>query len=371
MSRADADWMDSVRSDSATDAGRTGATGNPRRREVVSLPIAVLVPGESPRLDGQDTEHVARLAELDERLPPILVDRRSMRVIDGMHRLLAACLRGWRTIDAELFDGTPEEAFLRAVEANVTHGLPLSQKDRRAAAARIVEAHPQMSDRAIAQASGLGAKSVAAIRRANADESGQLAVRIGRDGKVRPLSSAEGRRKAAEMIAENPQASLREVARHAGISPATVSDVRKRLFAGQDPVAERRPGAAATPPAERDGGDGDPPAPGRMPRPRAIRNARLTPLDPVVLMEKLVRDPSLRHKEEGRHLLRLLQQSALGNQAWAQLAAVVPSHCRDLVVGLARQYAETWREFAQELDESIRTVGAEVGMPQKPMGVGV
>ncbi|CAM5422716.1 hypothetical protein SAVIM40S_05483 [Streptomyces avidinii] len=364
MSPACPSGMDSVGPGSATDSGRTAAGADARGREIVSLPIALLVPGESPRLDGQDAEHVTRLAELDVPLPPILVDRRTMRVIDGMHRLLAACLRGQESIDAELFEGTPEEAFLRAVEANVTHGLPLSQKDRRAAATRIIEAHPQMSDRAIARASGLGAKSVAAIRRASAGEAGQLAVRIGQDGRVRPLSSAEGRRKAAELIAENPEASLREVARRAGISPATVSDVRRRLLAGQQPVAERRPVALAP------DVDGTLPSiPRQMSRARPVRKARPVQLDPVQLMEKLVRDPSLRHKEGGRQLLRLLQQGALGDRAWAQLAAVVPSHARDSVVGLARQYAETWMEFAQELDENMRPVGAEAGLPRQRFGM--
>ncbi|MEV7116747.1 ParB/RepB/Spo0J family partition protein [Streptomyces anulatus] len=364
MSRANADEVDSARLSPAIDSGRTTTATQTGGRDVVSLPIALLVPGESPRLDGHDAEHVSRLAELDGQLPPILVDRRSMRVIDGMHRLLAACFKGRETIDAELFDGTPEEAFLRAVEANVTHGLPLSQEDRRAAAARIVEAHPQMSDRAIAQASGLGAKSVAAIRRTSTEATAQLAVRIGRDGKVRPLNSAEGRRRAAELIAENPEASLREVARSAGISPATVSDVRKRLLAGQLPVVERRP-SAATPSAD----DIPPPESGQVPRPRVVRKVRLVQPDPVALMEKLLRDPSLRHKEEGRHLLRLLQQNALGNQMSAKLAAVVPSHCRDLVVDLARQYAETWMKFAQELDQSIRAVGADVRVPQQRVGL--
>ncbi|MFJ7497894.1 winged helix-turn-helix transcriptional regulator [Streptomyces sp. NPDC097727] len=322
-------------------------------QDIVSLPIASLIPGETPRLGGQDAEHVARLAELDEPLPPILVDRRTMRVIDGMHRLLAACLKGHRTIEAALFDGTPEEAFLRAVEANVTHGLPLSQEDRRAAAARIVAAHPQMSDRAIARASGLGAKAVAAIRRSSANGGAQLAVRIGRDGKVRPLNSAEGRRRAAELIAENPQASLREVARRAGISPATVSDVRRRLLSGELPVAERRPDAGTQDLGDPDTGgiDGADEAAPAADRQRAARKVRLVQPDPVALIEKLLRDPSLRHKEEGRHLLRLLQQNALGDQAWFKLAAVVPSHCRDLVVDLARQCAETWMEFARELDE--------------------
>jgi ParB-like chromosome segregation protein Spo0J len=300
---------------------------------------------------------VTRLVELDGPLPPILVDRRTKRVIDGMHRLLAACLRGQETIDAELFDGTAEEAFLRAVEANVTHGLPLSQKDRRAAAARIIATHPQMSDRAIARASGLGAKSVAAIRRASTGEADQLTVRVGQDGRIRPLSSAEGRRKAAELITENPEASLREVARRAGISPATVADVRRRLQAGQQPVV---PAADGVPPS----------APEQAARPRAVRTVHLVPRDPVALMEKLVRDPSLRHKEGGRHLLRLLQQSALGNQEWTQLAAAVPLHCRGLVVGLARQYAETWMEFAQELAESIRPVSSDVVLPKPQISMG-
>jgi hypothetical protein len=60
-----------------------------------------------------------------------------MRVIDGMHRLLAASMNGRDTIEIRLSDGSPQDAFLRAVEANVTHGLPLSQADRRAAAKRI------------------------------------------------------------------------------------------------------------------------------------------------------------------------------------------------------------------------------------------
>lgn len=307
---------------------------------------------------------MARLAELDEQLPPILVDRRTMRVIDGMHRLLAACLRGQDTIAVEFFDGTPEEAFLRAVEANVTHGLPLSQEDRRAAAVRIVEAHPQMSDRAIAKASGLGTKSVASLRRSLAPSQDQPTARIGRDGKVRPLNSAEGRRRAAELITENPQASLREVARRAGISPATVSDVRKRLLSGELPVAERRRATGVA--SSADGGS--PTAPGRVPAQRTVRKVRLVQPDPVELLDKLIKDPSLRHKEDGRQLLRLLQQNALAHQMWSKLAAVVPTHCRDLVVDLARQYAETWSEFAQELGTNVCAVGREV--PQQDVGMG-
>ncbi len=253
-------------------------------------------------------------------------------------------LKGRETIEVEFFDGSTEDAFLRGVTANVTHGLPLSHADRKAAAARIVASHPHMSDRAIARASGLGAKTVAAIRRTSSDAVTCVNARVGSDGKVRPLNSAGGRLKAAEVLAEHPEASLREVARLAGISPATVSDVRKRIALGELPLSVRSdaPDAPAVPhkdthtPAQEIGVRGN-----RGPR-------RLEPVDPAPVLKKLLRDPSLRHNEEGRNLLRLLQQNALAMSS--ELSVVVPPHCRELVVKLARQYAETWYEFAKELD---------------------
>ncbi|MFI2352103.1 transcriptional regulator [Streptomyces sp. NPDC019443] len=271
-----------------------------------------------------------------------------MRVVDGMHRLLAARLRGQQTIEVEFFDGSPEDAFLRAVASNVSHGLPLSLADRRAAAARIIASHPQMSDRAIARAAGLGAKAVAAIRRRSSGIVPQLSARVGRDGKVRPLSSVEGRRRAAELIAERPQASLREVARYAGISPATVSDVRKRLESGQAPVAERH---------ESTDGQARSEVMARITKPRADRVPRQALADTASVVEKLLRDPSLRHKEEGRHLLRLLQQNEIATREWADLTAAVPSHCGALVVDLALHYAEIWANFAKLLDERVRIEG--------------
>src|ERR1700722_9733664 len=87
--------------------------------EVTAVSIISLRSGESPRLNGEDKAHIARLAETEGPLPPILVDRRSMRVIDGMHRLMAAALNGQETIDVMFFDGSEPDVFLRAVEENV------------------------------------------------------------------------------------------------------------------------------------------------------------------------------------------------------------------------------------------------------------
>src|SRR5262249_49349833 len=74
-----------------------GAFERPEDRAVVA--VSVLRAGETPRLAGEDPEHVRALAECEEELPPILVDRSTMRVIDGAHRLQAARLRGAELIE--------------------------------------------------------------------------------------------------------------------------------------------------------------------------------------------------------------------------------------------------------------------------------
>uniref|UniRef100_UPI0018F18D1C ParB/RepB/Spo0J family partition protein n=1 Tax=Actinomadura logoneensis TaxID=2293572 RepID=UPI0018F18D1C len=206
-------------------------------------------PADSPRLRGEDREHVFRLVGVETPLPPILVHRPTMRVIDGMHRLRAAMLRGDTHIEAVYFDGTAAEAFARAVELNIAHGLPLTIADRRAAAARILAAEPDSSDRAIAARTGLSARTVAAVRRSTAQVPHSNA-RVGADGRARPVDGAGGRRLAAQIIQARPEASLREVARKAGISLSTAHDVRKRLLQGRDPVP---PGAAPRNAAARPG----------------------------------------------------------------------------------------------------------------------
>ncbi|MGH3167490.1 MAG: ParB N-terminal domain-containing protein, partial [Trebonia sp.] len=302
--------------------------------EVIAVPIMSLRAADSPRLNGEDKAHIMRLAETETHLPPILVDRRTMRVIDGMHRLMAASLQGRETIDVRFFEGSEADVFLRAVTENIAHGLPLSQADRRSAAERIIASHPHMSDRAIGHSAGLAAKTVAAIRRRSSEGLPQSNVRVGRDGRVRPLDSGAARRRAAEMLTEQPSASLRDVARVAGISPATVLDVRKRLERGESPVPEKAAANAARAGAARGGavarpaggglqvagphtgphtGDGTAipaQAGARFPVRRDPRGGAQA--DPAAVVEKLLRDPSLRNNEVGRGMLRLLHINAMG-----------------------------------------------------------
>ncbi|MFI2242573.1 ParB/RepB/Spo0J family partition protein [Streptomyces chrestomyceticus] len=321
-------------------AGRGG--GEP---EIVSVPIIQVLPGDSPRLTGEDKGHVLRLAAIEGALPPILVDRRTMCVIDGLHRLMAASLKGQKDIDVRFFDGSREEAFLKSVEANVEHGLPLSQADRTAAALRILKSHPTMADRAIAKSTGLGARTVAQLRRSS-DSVPQSDFRVGRDGKVRPLDGAQGRLRVAELMRDNPDASLRQVARSAGVSPATALDVRRRLERGDQPVPSQR---------SRSRGEAGPAKPepvGPVPVPVAAPPTAAT-------LDKLMRDPSLRQSELGRRLLRMFRENVLGASEMNDICASVPSHCIELIVELSRRNSQIWDGFAQELNRRARIVNPD------------
>jgi hypothetical protein len=321
-----------------------------RVREVTRVPISSLSPADSPRISGESADHVRILAEAETALPAILVHRATMRVIDGMHRLRAAVLKNEETIEVEFFDGNAEEAFLAAVQANVSHGLPLTLAERRSAAARIITSCPARSDRSIAAITGLAAGTVGSIRRQiNRDGAGPRA-RVGRDGRVRPVSSAEGRRIARDVLAGRPDASLRDVAKAAGISPSTVRDVRERISRGDDPVplTQRIDHDVRECPPE--------PAQGQQAGAESRRHGLRRPVqrDRATLMSNLSKDPSLRLNESGRAVLRWLVARAGGTEGWEEIVDRIPPHCTYVVAELARSCADDWAAFATQLEQFRR-----------------
>lgn len=311
--------------------------------EHADLHIKSLLPADSPRLSGESEEHIRLLAGSSVELPPIIVHRPTMRVVDGMHRLRAALLRGENTIRARLIDGAIEAAFVVAVEANISHGLPLSLRDREAAAARIVAAHSHWSNRAIADVTGISARTVQVIRRsvtANEDPPGS---RLGRDGRVRPVNGAEGRLRAGELFKRRPDASLREVAREAGISVGTAQDVRERIRSGEDPVLPTQRKDLKEPPAV--------PSQGAMrPQPAEYKG---TPRDRVAILRTLRHDPTIRFTNHGRGLLRWLETHAVGTEGWTEVAAALPEHGSYIIADLATVVAEEWHDFADHLRRSL------------------
>lgn len=303
------------------------AESSDRGQKSFEIGISALLPADSPRT-GIDHEHVRALAESDAEFPPILVHRQTMRVVDGMHRLRAMALRGCETITASWFDGDEKAAFLRAVEANVAHGLPLSLEERKVAALRILESHPDWSDRGIAAMTGLNAKSVGLLRRTMTGGAPEHTPRIGRDGRVRPASTTAGRAAAAEVIRQNPAASLREIARLAGISVGTARDVRRRLADGAEPVPGRHAGGQPYQPPSRTG--------------PALA-------DRLSLLNGLYNDPSLRLSENGRSVLQQLRAQLRTAEEWKRLAPTIPMHGRGAVAEILSGCAADLMAMAEAL----------------------
>ncbi len=323
-----------------------GAVRGPARAGAYGVvAIHALREADSPRLKGPDPEHIARLAESEAAVPPILVHRQTMRVIDGMHRLRAAVSRGDASIEVEYFDGSEADAFLESVSSNTAHGLPLSMADRKAAAERIVKSHPNLSDRAVARCAGLSGKTVAAIRRSRADIP-QVNIRLGGDGRRQTVDASAGRLRAAAVITGCPGATLRDVAREAGISLGTAKDVRDRLSRGASPVLTPGPGDRAAAPAA---------APGA--RTRAARPRAGVPTDEPgarLVLERLGRDPAVHSTESGRELLRWLNVHAAALRKWPELLSALPPHCVDSVAVLVRTYSDSWIQLLDNLEQEER-----------------
>ncbi|MGW0880274.1 ParB/RepB/Spo0J family partition protein [Streptomyces sp. NPDC002671] len=307
-------------------------------RQTQLIPVNALLAADSPRLAGEVEEHARTLAESEAVLPPIVVHRPTMRVVDGMHRLRAAVLRGDDLIEVRFVEGTEQDAFVLAVKLNAEHGMPLSRQDRVAAAMRIVESHPAWSDRRIAAVTGLSPGVVGSLR-ARAGGTPQLALRTGRDGRRRPVNSAAGRLAASRVIAETPDASLREIASKAGIAVATARDVRRRMRLGQDPVTPRLRLAVGTDYTGEEAG-GPPDASG-------------TPLSPLVwesMLSSMRRDPSLRMSQIGRRLLQLLRAHLFTAEQQKVLIDGIPAHRTADVARMARDCASWWLQFARDVE---------------------
>jgi ParB-like nuclease domain len=131
---------------------------------VENVPVASIHNSYTPRKNKANEHHIQILAQSPLPLPPIVIHRTSMRVIDGVHRLRATELRGDSTIPARLFEGNDAEAFVLAVHLNVTHGLPLTLSERKAAARRVLESYPPWSDRSIGLIVGVSNKTVGKLR---------------------------------------------------------------------------------------------------------------------------------------------------------------------------------------------------------------
>ena len=304
---------------------------------VEQVPVASLVRGDSPRLEGESKAHAAGMVDAAD-IPPIIVHRATMRVIDGMHRLRAASLGQQDMIAVRFFDGTAEEAFVLGVAANITHGLKLTRKDRKAAAARILGMYPTWSDRTIAATAGLSHPTVAVIRRrCSTGKTFQLNTRLGHDGKARPLTSNSGRQAAAELILADHSTPLREVARQAHVSVGTAHDVQTRLKHGVDPSVPTTRGAGLD-----------------------FSLARA-----LAAVKKLRADPAVWSHQDGKAMLQLLSHSLQVAHQVRSTIKNAPQHCRDTIAEDAAALGDYWSRLARDLHLQAHTETSTTPLDEK------
>ncbi|WP_405166642.1 ParB/RepB/Spo0J family partition protein [Nocardia sp. NBC_01499] len=311
------------------------------QHEVVRLSLEQVRVSGSPRTKGEDELHVQALAEAVGPLPPIVVHRQTMTIIDGVHRFRAAQRTSADAIDAVFFDGDMREAYVLAVCMNSAHGLPLSLADRKVAARRILCDFPEWSNRRVAEVVGLSDKTIGVVRRRVGAENPHLTgERVGRDGVVYPSEAGVASRLALEFLDANPGASARDVASATGASLSTAKKARRDMRVG-DAVGDRASGSAV---AVGGGRAAAPWAPtGKLP------GEKLN--DPGAMVRRLRADPSVRFSEHGRRLLRMLDVAPVESATWDSIANSLPIHCVPSVVELARRYSESWRQFANEVSQ--------------------
>ncbi|KOG26218.1 ParB N-terminal domain-containing protein [Streptomyces wedmorensis] len=359
------------------------------------VPVSALSPGVSLRQSGTDAAHIQLLVDAagSAELPPILVQMDGYRIIDGLHRLEAARLRGDVSIKARFLDCSNSEALVIAMKANGSHGLPLSKADRVSGAQRVLSSHPDWSDRAIAGITGLSAKTIASLRDRTSEGAPLDGKRIGRDGRRRPVDAGEGRRRAAEYITAHPNAPLRQVARETDVSLGTVHDVSARLRRGDSPERDGRqtqaarpepvqpvrsvqsvrpvqavpavqsvptvrqqvrlPGEAARPAGAAACGTARGPLrvaphPDAAPAPR--RNHTEAPPAWATVAAKMATDPAIRYNAGGREFLRWMQLHATDpDEDWRELVDAVPPHWLGVIAPIAERISREWSLLAEQL----------------------
>jgi ParB-like chromosome segregation protein Spo0J len=326
----------------------------------VNVPISLLAPGFHLRQEGTDAAHVRLLADAagSVKLPAILVQKSGSRIIDGLHRLEAAKLRGEWTINARIVDCTDSEALVLAIKSNTLHGLPLSRADRISGAKRVLVAHRDWSDRAVATITGLSAKSIASLRNSSTGDTQFSGKRLGRDGKRHPVMPTEGRRRAAEYIQAHPDASLRQIARETDVSLGTVHDVRDKIRHGTSPVP-----AAPVRPAEPVAASANtivmvaPPSPVTAMHAQTGTTRQVQRLAWPMISAKLVSDPSLKYTEGGRAFLRWMAGHCLQADDWREFVDAIPQHWRPAIGQIAANMSEEWRQFAERVGTRLEAAG--------------
>ncbi|MFO7961425.1 MAG: hypothetical protein R6U94_10805 [Nitriliruptoraceae bacterium] len=166
-----------------------------------------------------DDDHVTRLAEVLDDLPPVIVEEATGAVIDdGKHRVAAARRRGRAHVDARLVQLGPGEALAAAARLNARHGLPRTMGEKQAAVRHLLEEDPSRSNGLVSRLVGLSPSTVGRIRSRSGASAAELnGPRVGADGKTYPTDRNEHHRDVERLLRTHPDRHRprgRRLARH-------------------------------------------------------------------------------------------------------------------------------------------------------------
>jgi ParB-like chromosome segregation protein Spo0J len=317
---------------------RDDRRGRSRRRGQVtgfSVAICKLRTGYSPRHGVLNEDHIVRLVATPEAWPPLVVQRSTMRVVDGNHRLAAARRLGLVSLPVTFLDAGDDDAVVEAIRLNAHHGLPLTLAERRDAARELLRLHPFWSDRSIAKAAGLSAGTVSQLRSAillqgsagkgweKTKDGMKPARRTGLDGRSRPVDPLLTRSLVAQEVEADWSASLRTIAARTGVSPETVRSVRRSLISAS---GEHETCSDSVP----------------------------TEVDPSTAhLPPLRTDPAFLSTEEGKQFLKWFFSRDIDLAEARKLADTVPLGRVYDVIDEAQARAAAWSSFACYLRERI------------------
>lgn len=115
--------------------------------------------------EGTDEETIQRYEDNLEALPPIVVYHTDHKYLlaDGFHRWAAATRKGWEYIEAEVREGTYEEASEYAIYANLKHGKPLTREEYKNAVRRLKLLHPDWGFEQLSRAIARGIRFIETV----------------------------------------------------------------------------------------------------------------------------------------------------------------------------------------------------------------
>ena len=112
--------------------------------EKIAIDGLTIDPGIQLRARGVDSATVQGYVEAlssGAEFPPVMAfsENGNLWLADGFHRIAASRFCGLAEIDAEIQKGTRQDAKIHAALANVEHGKPMSQAQKREAGQRLLE----------------------------------------------------------------------------------------------------------------------------------------------------------------------------------------------------------------------------------------